>query len=95
MGRTSFAEPDSHVVVSSDGYFDVFAPGIRAENDKPAYRGLLAALGAGLRSTDDRLAVRPDSPRLAEAVAGWSALHGEAAVRGDLGKGRDGTEEKE
>ena len=39
MGRTSFAEPDSHVVVSSDGYFDVFAPGTRAENDKPGTTG--------------------------------------------------------
>ncbi len=90
MGRTSFVAPEALVVVSTDGYFDVFSPAGRAENDKPAYRGLVEELGSGIRGTGGRLAIRPTSHRLAAAVAGWAKAHGLAAVSGDLGAGRDG-----
>ena len=90
MARTPFHTPDSNIVVCSDGYFEVYPPTPRTNGDKPAYRGPLAELGAGLRGTDDRLAVRPDSVALANAVPAWSAVHGAAAVNGELGGGRDG-----
>ena len=92
MARTPFASPEARIVVSSDGFFDVYPTSVRTDGDKPAYRGLLAELGAGIRGGDDRLAVRPSSPALAEAVTAWSAVNGAAAVRGDLGKGRDGNQ---
>ena len=92
MSRTSFTSPDATVVVSSDGYFDVYPPTGRSNGDKPAYRGRIAELGSGLRGADDRLAVRPDSIALAAAVRAWSDQHGIAAVRGDDGRGRDGNE---
>ena len=93
MARTPFASPDAHVVVSTDGYFDVYPPTGRRNDDSPAYRGVLAELGSGIRGGDDRLAVRPGSAVLAEAVSAWTVLNGAAAVRGDLGRGRDGTQE--
>jgi hypothetical protein len=92
MARTPFASPEAHIVVSSDGYFDVYPSSPRVNGDKPAYRGRLAELGAGIRGTDDRLAVRPDSIALADAVTAWSAVHGTAALRGGMGGGRDGNE---
>jgi hypothetical protein len=92
MSRTTFSPPEASIVVSSDGYFDVYAATARSNGDRPAYRGRLAELGAGIRGTDDRLAIRPSSPVLALAVATWSSVHGAAAVRGELGKGRDGNE---
>jgi hypothetical protein len=88
MARTAFASPDANIVVSTDGYFDVYPPVTRTDGDKPAYRGRLAELGHGIRGVDDRLAVRPDSTALADAVTAWSDEHGAAAVRGDLGGGR-------
>jgi len=92
MARTPFSTPDSNIVVSSDGYFDVYPPTARSNGDKPAYRGQLAELGGGIRGADDRLSVRPDSAALADAVTAWSATHGAAAVRGGLGRGRDGNQ---
>ena len=92
MARTSFTSPHANVVVSSDGYFDVYPPADRSNGDKPAYRGHLAELGSGIRGPNDRLAVRPDSAALADAVEAWSAVNGGAAVRGELGRGRDGTQ---
>ncbi len=89
MARKPFPTPDALIVVSSDGYFDVFPPTPRAPNDKPAYRGVIAELGSTVRSQDDRLAVRLDSPLLIEAVSGWSLRRGAAAVRGELGLGRN------
>ena len=91
MARTSFSSPAANIVVSSDGYFDVYPPADRTNGDTPSYRGGLAELGAGIRGVDDRLAVRPDSAALAIAVEAWLAVHGSAAVRGELGRGRDGT----
>ena len=88
MARTRFENADSTIVVSSDGYFDVYPPVARTNNDKPAYRGRLAELGTGIRAVDDRLAVRPSSPVLRDAVADWSDTHGAAAVRGDLGRSK-------
>lgn len=76
----------------SDGYFDVYPSSDRANGDKPAYRGVLAELGPGIRGANDRLAVRPGSVALATAVSAWSAAHGKAAVRGELGRGRDGNQ---
>ena len=92
MSRTSFSLPEASIVVSTEGYFDVYAVGDRSNNDRPAYRGRLAELGAGIRGSDDRLAVRPSSSALALAVEAWSTQHGATAVRGELGKGRDGKE---
>jgi hypothetical protein len=92
MARTSFSSPDANIVVSSAGYFDVYPPAGRSEGDKPSYRGVLAELGTGIRGANDRLAVRPGSAALADAVTAWSAVHGAAAVRGELGRGRDGNQ---
>ena len=92
MARTPFSLPDTNIVVSTDGYFDVYPTGARVDGDKPAYRGRLHELGAGVRGGDDRLAIRPGSPALAKAVTDWSAANGAAAIRGELGAGRDGNE---
>jgi len=92
MARTSFSPPEANIVVSTDGYFDVYPSSARTNGDKPSYRGRLSELGTGIRGIDDRLAVRPSSTALAEAVGAWSTVHGAAAVRGELGKGRDGKE---
>lgn len=92
MARTRFASPEANIVVSSDGFFDVYPAVTRTDGDRPAYRGLLGELGPGIRAIDERLAVRPDSAALADAVRTWSTANGAAAVRGDLGKGRDGRE---
>ena len=89
MARTQFSTPEANITVSTDGYFDVYPATERTGGDRPVYRGRLAELGAGVRGVDDRLSVRPDSKALAEAVEAWSAVHGGAAVRGELGRGRD------
>lgn len=91
MARTRFASPEANIVVCSDGFFDVYPASARTDGDKPSYRGLLGELGPGIRAIDEGLAVRPDSAALADAVRNWSREHGAAAVRGELGKGRDGT----
>jgi hypothetical protein len=93
--RRSFASPETTIVVSSDGYFDVYPPIARTNGDRPAYRGRLNELGTGIRGVDGRLAVRPSSSMLAEAVTLWSAANGAAAVGGDIGRGRDGNEAEE
>jgi hypothetical protein len=90
--RRSFPLPESTIVVSTEGYFDVYPPIARTDGDKPAYRGRLNELGAGIRGLDGRLAVRPSSTTLAEAVATWSAVNGAGAVGGSIGGGRDGNE---
>ena len=92
MARTSFSSPAASIVVSTEGYFDVYPPIERTNGDKPSYRGGLSELGTGIRGVDDRLAVRPDSAALATAVEAWSAVHGTAAIRGELGRGRDGNQ---
>jgi hypothetical protein len=92
MARTPFTALEAHIVVSSDGYFDVYPSAARSDGDKPAYRGRLAEFGTGIRGGDDKLAVRPDSVALATAVAAWSKAHGSAALKGELGGGRDGNE---
>jgi len=92
MARTSFASPEAHIIVSTEGYFDVYPPIARTNGDKPAYRGRIAELGTGIRGIDDRLAVRPDSAVLARAVSEWSTLYARDAVNGTLGRGRDGNE---
>ena len=92
MARTPFTAPEAHIVVSSDGYFDVYPTSTRTNGDKPAYRGSLAELGPGIRGGDDRLAVRPDSLALFDAVTAWSTINGAAALGGALGRGRDGNE---
>jgi len=92
MSRTSFSPPEARIVVSTDGYFDVYPSSARTDGDKPAYRGRIAELGAGIRGLDDRLAVRPDSIALNDAVIAWSAANGASALAGGIGKGRDGNE---
>jgi hypothetical protein len=88
MSRTSFAHPESTIVVSTDGYFDVYPAVARTNGDKPAYRGRLTELDPEVRGFDDRLTVRPSSGALRDAVATWSGENGAAAVRGDLGTSR-------
>ena len=44
MARTSFSAPEAHIVVSTDGYFDVYPSSPRTNGDKPAYRGRIAEL---------------------------------------------------
>ena len=92
MSRKSFPLAETTIVVSTDGYFDVYPPVARTDGDKPAYRGRLNELGAGIRGADDRLAVRPSSAALAEAVTLWSSVNGAAALKGGMGRGRDGKE---
>jgi hypothetical protein len=92
MARTPFSTPAANIVVCSDGYFDVYPPAARSNGDKPVYRGRLVELGPGIRGGDDQLAVRPDSVALQAAVTTWSMAHGAAAVRGDMGAGRDGNQ---
>lgn len=92
MSRTSFSPPEARIVVSTDGYFDVYPASARTNGDKPVYRGRLAELGTGIRGLDDRLAVRPDSIALNDAVIAWSAVNGASALAGGMGKGRDGNE---
>ena len=92
MGRRSFPLSETTIVVSTDGYFDVYPPVPRTDGDKPAYRGRLHELGAGIRGADDRLAVRPSSTALAEAVVLWSSTNGARAPGGKLGGGRDANE---
>lgn len=94
MARTSFSPPEATIVVSSDGYFDVYPSSARSNGDKPAYRGVLAELGQEIRGIDDRLAVRPNSVALADAVTAWSAVNGADALGGKLGGGRDGNEQE-
>jgi hypothetical protein len=89
VARKAFRTAEAHIVVCSDGYFDVFPPQARSENDKPPYRGVIAELGPTVRSQDDKLSVRPNSPILDAAVVAWSARHGAAAIRGELGFGRN------
>ncbi|MGZ6267655.1 MAG: hypothetical protein ACXWNR_03725 [Candidatus Limnocylindrales bacterium] len=91
MARRPFRTADALIVVSSEGYFDVFPPATRRPNDKPAYRGVVAELGSAMRGFDDKLSVRPDSVALDADVSVWSRNHGAAAVRGELGLGRNGT----
>ena len=92
MSRTTFASAEANIVVCTDGYFDVYPPIARTDSDKPAYRGVINELGGGLRGPDERLAIRPTSALLADAVAAWSRTHGAAAVRGEMGLGRHGVE---
>jgi len=89
MARTKFATPEALIVVSTDGYFDVYPSGERVADAKPAYRGTIDQLDRDVRA-GNRLTVRPDSIALRVAVASWSSDHGAAAVRGDLGTGRGG-----
>jgi hypothetical protein len=95
MSRTLFATSTVQVIVASAGYFDVHPNTPRANEIKPVYRGELAELGPGIRGIGNRLAVRPDSARLATAVRAWAAACGAAAVAGALGPGRDGSAPKE
>jgi hypothetical protein len=92
MSRIAFSPPEARIVVCTDGYFDVYPATARTNGDKPAYRGRLAELGAGIRGIDDRLAVRPNSVALNDAVIAWSAVNGASALTGGMGKGRDGNE---
>lgn len=89
MARTKFATLEAMIVVSTAGYFDVYPSGDRVASSKPAYRGTIDLLDRDVR-TGNRLTVRPDSIALRVAVASWSSEHGAAAVRGELGAGRNG-----
>jgi len=88
MARRPFLTPDALVVVSTDGYFDVYPSVGRNPNTKPTYRGLLSELGPTVRGQDGKLSVRPDSAVLTDAVSVWSSHNGASAVEGKLGRGR-------
>jgi hypothetical protein len=90
VARRPFRTADALIVVSTDGYFDVYPPAGHQAHERPAYRGALAELGSTVRGADDRLSVRPDSVALQAAVSVWSRSHGAAAVRGEMGSGRNG-----
>jgi hypothetical protein len=87
VARKPFQTPEALIVVSTGGYFDVF-PVARQPNARPAYRGVIAELGSTVRDETGMLSARPDSAVLASAVAAWSSRHGAAALRGELGTGR-------
>ncbi len=89
VARRSFPTADALVVVSTDGYFDVYPPLARRPNDRPVYRGLLGELGPTVSRVPGQLSVRPESVVLDAAVSVWSREHGAAAVRGDMGLGRN------
>jgi hypothetical protein len=92
VARRPFRTPEALVVVSTDGYFDVYPPVERRQNAKPVYRGVISELGSSVRGPDGRLSVRPDSVALNAAVSVWSRQNGAAALKGELGAGRsDGT----
>lgn len=88
MARKPFATPDALIVVSTDGYFDVYPAAGHSPHDRPSYRGALAELGPTIHAGSERLSVRPDSVVLRDAVSVWSSRHGTAAVAGELGLGR-------
>jgi hypothetical protein len=88
MARRPFITPDALVVVSTDGYFDVYPSVGRKPNAKPVYRGVISELGPTVRGQDGRLSVRPDSSVLTDAVSVWSSRNGASAVEGKLGRGR-------
>jgi hypothetical protein len=90
VARRSFRTADALIVVSTDGYFDVFSPIGRRPNDSPAYRGAIVELGPSLSRVTGQLSVRPESVALDAAVSVWSREHGAAAVRGEMGLGRSG-----
>ncbi len=92
MSRTPFHTAETTIVVSTDGYFDVYPLTARTGGERPAYRGVVGELGSGFRALDERLAVRPSSPALAEAVGLWSSVHGASALKGEMGRGRNGKE---
>jgi hypothetical protein len=88
VARRSFRTSEALVVVSTDGYFDVYSHEPRRPNDRPAYRGVFSELGSSVRGADGKMSVRPDSVALDAAVTVWSRAHGAAAARGDMGLGR-------
>lgn len=92
VARRPFPTADALVVVSTAGYFDVFPLGPRRPESAPAYRGVLAELGPTVCGPDNRLSVRPDSAVLQAAVAAWSNRRGAAAIKGELGPGRNGAD---
>ena len=92
MSRKPFITSWAHIVVSTDGYFDVYPSPDRAGGDRPLYRGEIAELGTTVGGHDGRLLVRPNSQALANAVMAWAQANGEKALAGDLGAGRDGSE---
>ena len=85
MARTSFSAPEAHIVVSTDGYFDVYPTSARTNGDKPAYRGVVAELGQGMRGADDRLGVRPGlarARRSRDSVVGRQRRRGSGRLPG-------------
>ena len=89
--RYPHSTPEAHIVVSTQGYFDVFASITHLAHERPAYRGEIAELGRAV-ATGEKLTVSPQSAAMAEAVTAWSARHGADAVAGKMGKGRQETE---
>ena len=52
MARTKFVTPEALIVISTDGYFDVFPLGARVPNARPAYRGTVDLLDRDVRAGD-------------------------------------------
>jgi hypothetical protein len=91
VARRPFRTADALIVVSTDGYFDVYAPTALRPGGEPTYRGVLGELGSSVSGVRDRLSVRTESVALDAAVAVWSRRYGAAAVRGELGLGAKGS----
>lgn len=90
VARRPFSTADALIVVSTDGYFDVFPSGVSTPRRRPVYRGAIAELGPLVSGPDGRMLVRPDSATLRAAVTAWSGKSGAAAAAGLLGPGRAG-----
>ena len=90
MARTKFATLEAMIVISTAGYFDVYPSGDRVANVEA--RLSRDHRPARPRRPDRQPARRfgPNSIALRVAVASWSSEHGAAAVRGELGAGRNG-----
>ena len=88
MARTSFSAPEAHIVVSTDGYFDVY-PSSAADQRRQAG---LSRSDRGARRGNPRHrrpARRPARlrPRWPTPLTAWSAVNGAAALGGALGGG--------
>ena len=83
MARTSFSPPEATIVVSTRRLLRrVSRQRPRRTATSPPTAASWPNSDRSIRGTDDRLAVRPDSIALADAVTAWSAVNGAAALGG-------------
>ena len=92
MARTSFTAPEARIVVSSDGYFDVYPSTARTTATSPPIAASWPSSAQGSAAPMTGWPSAPDSVALADAVTAWAAVNGASALSGELGGGRDGSE---